>query len=101
MDRRTASRATGPSINSESSDPVLGPRETTVVPLSPARPDDTEGARSEPPRPSDLQARQLRETASSCYLYGASAGVFPAVEAAAYMAYLEQLLKDAGDPRDP
>ena len=101
MDRRTEGRAPGPNIDAESSDPVLGSRETTVVPLSPAHPNDNEGARSEPPRPSDLQARQLRETASSCYLYGASAGVFPAVEAAAYTAYLEQLLKDAGDPGDP
>src|SRR4051794_7358123 len=101
MDRRAAIRVPGPNPDAESSDPALGSRETTVVPLSPARPDDTEGARSEPARPSDLQARQLRDTASSCYLYGASAGVFPLVEAAAYTAYLEQLLEDAGDPSDP
>src|SRR4051794_39793336 len=101
MDRRAASRVPGPNPDAESSDPALGSRETTTVPLSPAHPNDNEGPRSEPPRPSDLQARQLRETATSCYLYGASAGVFPAVEAAAYTAYLEQLLRDAGDPSDP
>lgn len=63
-----------------------------ALPPSPAAPT---------PRPTDLQALHLRETAAGCYLYAASAGVFPQFETAAFTAYVEALRRDAGDAGDP
>jgi len=66
---------------------------------------DGEGVGGQSPartlNPTDLQALHLRETAAGCYLYAASAGVFPQFETAAFTAYVEALRRDAGDPGDP
>jgi hypothetical protein len=53
------------------------------------------------PQPTDPHALRLRWSAAGVYLFGASAGVFPLVEAAAFTQYMDAVRRDAGDPADP
>jgi hypothetical protein len=51
--------------------------------------------------PVDVHALSLRWSAAGCYLYGASAGVFPQVETVAFTKYMDGLRWAAGDATDP
>jgi hypothetical protein len=53
------------------------------------------------PRTDELLAQSVRGMASGLYFYGAAARIFPQLKTTTCITYVQDMVEDCGDPRDP